>query len=57
MFDSLSEENQLILAIVSIAILFAIVIWNGKRNKHKLYHRDSRDFRKNYAKKKKRKSI
>lgn len=55
MFDSLSEENQIILAIIGIAILFAIVMWNSKRNKKKLYNRDGRDFRKNYFKKKKRK--
>lgn len=49
----LSEQNQLILLVIAIAILFAIVSWNTKRNKNKLYHRDTRNFRKNYQKKKK----
>lgn len=53
MFDSLSEENQLIVMIIGIALLFVIVMWNTKRNKQKLYHRDNRDFRKNYQRKKK----
>lgn len=55
MFDSLSEETQLILVIIGIAILFAVVMFNTKRNKRKLYDRENRDFRKNYFKKKKRK--
>lgn len=54
MLNTLSEENQLIIAIIGIAILFAIVLWNSKRNSSKLYHRDQRNFKKNYFKKKKR---
>ncbi|WP_219007930.1 hypothetical protein [Aquimarina litoralis] len=53
MLESLSEETQLILLVIGIAILFFIVRWNSARNKRKLYQRDSRDFRKNYFKKKK----
>ncbi len=53
MFDSLSEEIQLLLLIIGIAILFIIVLWNSGRNKKKLYHRKNRDFRKNYLNKKK----
>ena len=53
MFDSLSEETQLIFMVIAIAILFATVSWNTKRNKNKLYNRDTRNFRKNYLKKKK----
>ncbi|TYP70855.1 hypothetical protein [Aquimarina intermedia] len=53
MFSSLSEETQLVLAIIAIALLFGLVVWNSKKNKSKLYHRDQRNFRKNYYKKKK----
>ncbi|MFC5046428.1 hypothetical protein HN014_13810 [Aquimarina sp. TRL1] len=52
MLASLSEETQLVLAIIGIAILFGIVLWNTKRNRKKLYHREQRNFKKNYAKKK-----
>lgn len=52
MFDSLSEENQLIIVIIGISILFILVLWNTKRNKRKLYNRTNRDFKKNYFKKK-----
>jgi len=52
MLDSLSGELQLILMIVGIAILFALVSWNNKRNKNKLYHRNKRDFKQNYLAKK-----
>ncbi len=52
MFDSLPEETQLILMVVGIAVLFALVSWNTKRNKSKLYGRDKRNFKKNYLKKK-----
>lgn len=51
MFNALSEETQLTLVIIGIALLFIIVIWNSKRNKKKLYSRDQRNFRKNYQKK------
>ncbi len=57
MFNSLSEETQLILLVIGIAILFAIVSWNHKRNKQKLYDRDKRNFRKNYHNRKKKKLI
>ncbi len=53
MLDSFSEETQLILVVIGIAILFAIVMWNSGRNKKKLYHRVNRDFRNNYLKKRK----
>jgi len=53
MFDALSEETQLVLVVIGIALLFVIVRWNSGRNKKKLYNRDTRDFRKNYFKKKK----
>lgn len=53
MLDTLSEETQLILLVIGIAILFLLVSWNHKRNKNKLYDRDKRNFRKNYLKKKK----
>ncbi|MEW7280072.1 hypothetical protein ABW636_15870 [Aquimarina sp. 2201CG1-2-11] len=49
----LSEQTQLILTVLAIAVLFVIVSWNTKRNKNKLYNRDKRNFRKNYEKKKK----
>ncbi len=52
MLDALSEEIQLIILIIIIAVLFFLVSWNNKRNKNKLYHRDQRNFRKNYLKKK-----
>ena len=55
MFSSISEETQLILSIIGIAILFVLVMWNSKRNNRKLYGRNKRDFRKNYFEKKKRK--
>ncbi|MEW7292647.1 hypothetical protein [Aquimarina sp. 2304DJ70-9] len=55
MFDSLSEETQLILMIIGIAILFLAVSWNTKRNKDKLYGRKKRNFKNNYLKKKERK--
>ncbi|WP_298313415.1 hypothetical protein [uncultured Aquimarina sp.] len=53
MFDTLSEETQLVLVVIGIALLFFVVRWNSGRNKNKLYNRDKRDFRKNYFKKKK----
>ncbi len=52
MFDVFSEETQLVVVIIGIALLFFIVRWNSGRNKRKLYNRDKRDFRKNYLKKK-----
>ncbi|WP_161634404.1 hypothetical protein [Aquimarina pacifica] len=55
MFDSLSEEMQLILMIIGIAVLFVAVSWNTKRNKNKLYHRGKRNFKNNYLAKKKKK--
>ncbi|WP_158250413.1 hypothetical protein [Aquimarina sp. I32.4] len=55
MLNSLSQETQLILMVIAIGILFALVTWNTKRNKKKLYNRDERNFRKNYSKKKSRK--
>ncbi|WP_167571735.1 MULTISPECIES: hypothetical protein [Aquimarina] len=55
MLDALSEETQLILVVIIIAVLFIIISWNTKRNKSKLYDRDKRNFRKNYLKKKKNK--
>jgi len=53
MFDALSEETQLVIVVIGIALLFVIVRWNSARNKKKLYNRDTRDFRKNYFNKKK----
>ncbi len=55
MFDSLSEETQLILMIVGMAVLFILVSWNTKRNKNKLYDRRKRSFKKNYFDKKEKK--
>ncbi len=55
MFDSLSEEIQLILMVIGIAILFVAVSWNTKRNKRRFYDRNKRNFRKNYMDKKKEK--
>lgn len=48
----LSSDIQVILLIVGIALLFGIVLWNNKRNQHKRYNRDKRNFRKNYHEKK-----
>lgn len=48
----LSNDIQVILLIVGIALLFGIVLWNNKRNQHKRYNRDKRNFRKNYHEKK-----
>ncbi len=53
MFDSLSEETQLILMIIGIVVLFVAVSWNTKRNKNRLYNRGKRNFKKNYMEKKK----
>ncbi|WP_158447887.1 hypothetical protein [Aquimarina longa] len=53
MLEALSEENQLILMILGIAILFIAVSWNTKRNKNKLYNRKDRSYKKNYFEKKK----
>ncbi len=55
MFNSLSEETQLILMIIGIALLFILVSWNTKRNKSKLYGRKKRNFKKNYFDKKEKK--
>lgn len=52
MFDTISEETQLILTVIVIAVLFVLVTWNTKRNKNKLYNRNERNYRKNYFKKK-----
>lgn len=52
MFDTISEEAQLILTVIVIAVLFVLVTWNTKRNKNKLYNRNERNYRKNYFKKK-----
>ena len=49
--NSLSEETQLILLIVAIAVLFVLVLFNNKRNKKLRYDRDKRNFNKNYYKK------
>ncbi len=49
---SLSEETQLILLIVAIAILFGLVLLNNKRNNKLRYDREKRKFNKNYYKKK-----
>lgn len=49
MLNSLSEETQLIVLVIGIAILFAAVMWNSGRNRKKLYGRRKRDFRKNVA--------
>ncbi|MAQ75473.1 MAG: hypothetical protein CL613_03970 [Aquimarina sp.] len=53
MFDSLSEETQLIIMVVGLAALFALVMWNTKRNKEKFYGRRKRDFRRNFKEKRK----
>ncbi len=55
MFDSLSEETQLIVMVIGIAILFILVSLNTKRNKGKLYDRKKRNFKRNYYTKKKEK--
>lgn len=47
----LSEETQLILLIIAIAILFILVLFNNKRNTKIRYDRDKRNFNKNYYKK------
>lgn len=49
---NLSEETQLVLLIIAIAILFILVILNNKRNKKLRYDREKRHFNKNYYKKK-----
>ncbi len=52
MLQSLSEETQLLLVLIAIAVLFIAVMWNTGRNKRKLYDRNKRNFRKNYLDKK-----
>lgn len=49
---NLSEETQLVLLIIAIAILFILVILNNKRNKKLRYDREKRHFNRNYYKKK-----
>jgi len=51
--NALSEETQLILLIIAIAILFLLVLFNNKRNKKLRYDREKRNFNKNYYKKRK----
>ncbi|MAQ40103.1 hypothetical protein [Mesonia oceanica] len=53
MLENLSEQTQLILIVVLLAILFFAVLKNNKRNKEKRYDRKSRNFRENIYKKKK----
>ncbi|RZT00277.1 hypothetical protein [Aquimarina brevivitae] len=53
MFDSLSEETQLLVMVLGLALLFILVMWNTKRNSSKFYGRKKRDFRKNVQEKKK----
>ena len=47
-----TEKSQLIFVIIGIAILAYLVYLNSKRNQKKLYHRQERNFRKNYYQKK-----
>jgi hypothetical protein len=56
MFDQLSAENQLILVVIGIAILFVLVLLNNKRNAKKRFEREQRNFRKNFYSKKNKKS-
>ncbi len=51
--NSFSEETQLILVIIAIAVLFVLVLLNNKRNKKLRYDREKRNFNKNYYKKRK----
>ena len=48
LLNSLSEETQLLLVIIAIALLFVLVLLNNKRNKKLRYDRDKRNFNKNY---------
>ncbi|MBT8311052.1 MAG: hypothetical protein HKN96_12640 [Flavobacteriaceae bacterium] len=45
-------DNSYILYIIIIAVLFAIVHVNNRKNKNKLYNRKGRNFRENYHAKK-----
>jgi hypothetical protein len=47
----LSEETQLIILIIAIALLFILVLFNNKRNTKLRYDREKRNFNKNYYKK------
>ena len=53
LLNSLSEETQLLLVIIAIALLFVLVLLNNKRNKKLRYDRDKRNFNKNYYSKRK----
>lgn len=55
MLNQLSAENQLILVVIGIAILFVLVLLNNKRNAKKRFEREQRNFRKNFYSKKKQK--
>jgi hypothetical protein len=48
---NLSEETQLIILIIAIALLFILVLFNNKRNTKLRYDREKRNFNKNYYKK------
>lgn len=52
MLENLSEETQLIIAIIGIAVLCLIVFANNRHNKRKQYQRKNRNFQKNYHEKK-----
>ena len=51
-FESLSEHTQLAIVIIALALLYAFVLANNKRNKKKQYNRKKRDFKANYFKRK-----
>jgi FtsZ-interacting cell division protein ZipA len=55
MLEHISAENQLILVVIAIAILFVLVLWNNKRNQKKRYEREQRNFRKTFYNKKSKK--
>ena len=54
-FDSLSNTSQIFVVFIGLAILFLLVFANNKRNKNKLYRRKRRNFKDNYAAKRKEK--
>jgi len=51
-FDSLSQEMQLILVVVGIAILLLAVFANNKRNQGKLRERKRKSFKQSYNERK-----
>lgn len=56
MLEQISAENQFILLVIGIGILFVLVLTNNKRNRKKRFEREQRNFRKNFYSKKNKKS-